>query len=1280
MNSALLRKINIQRSEQLSQISINPMTNFFCIGDSKGFLQIINYPQIITQSHPQSHEDSFSQNQNQNCFQFISNLHHKYSISLITWNICYNKLTTVDSEGTLVVWKKKNNLFDIEMVNNREESYIRNVKWSKSGKYICFVYEDGQIYTGLVNGNHEWYNDVESGLAFVEFSPDDKKILIAKKKEKIYIFSINGQQIGEIILDSPYNEYDIVSIEWWADYRKYYSETIIIEEKTTEVNNINNKVNTQVEEVWIKENININDFNSFSKHLMIAFSNGVVLFFDDENDKEPKVIKTELSKIIGAQWEPKGTFFIVAGNFNDSKEDNKSENNTKAIALFYNLEGEMTKILVCPNKIFSFSLGNSTTIALEAQNVIYTGFIKYNYKWTFFSGTIVVGYLIGDNKYNVLYLDLENNAKLSKNIFGLIGIVSNDNICVLFTESKDQVYSILFTNNFGNVLESKKCPIKPLYYAINNDYLFASDGNYVYMIIFKKNINPKIKKKKDKDKDKNSEISKSMVINNNAGKNINPTMAKLDYKLMKEIVFFIDDDNIDINNINYNYNSFIEGVNTLKSRDPIKSMTLSSNYFFISRSLGNIYQYDITTLKLIKKHNFKENIKKLGVSPFETYLWTIDTEDVLRIHNIKYKNKEKDNKKLNEFAQKDVWELEWVHKVEDFDENFEDNLDFVTVERNKLFFYTNLKHESDPYICIDYLATYIDNEAIAVKLEDLINNKYNENINPDNYIKKYQNQILAQFNNMIDTGKDLNEIYEFIKKNPSKNLFKKLSLKAMENLDFDTAQKSLLQINDFNGIEFLNRVKNLNDPELQKAEIAQYNADYEEASKLFSKTNRNDLKLEMLMKLGKWDEVTEIMDKDKNDNKTKEEHMKTAYNNYADELYEKKEYDKAEEYYDKAGNLRGKTNCYFAKEEYDKATKMLEVIPEEDEYLEEMGDKFLAVGMCDEAVAAYTKHGNIKKGIESYINNNKWEEAIDLSAKNGFIYMQDLVDKFSDQFRLSGKKLDLVNLYRKANMSVEVHKYLCEIAEDMRKYGVSPITIKKIYVLAALELERYKAQINQQIEEENLIIDKNDKIFHKNKINYLDEALHKEIDKIKNNHWRGAEAYHYYLLCQVQLHKEEYKASCKTSMRLKFYEDILGTETVYRLIAICSYMNKCYKFFAMALGVLSNDTKINKNRRVKYKQLAKDFFLKTRPENIDEKFYKCPNEDCQEPISEYDTHCNVCGYVMYGCVLSGRSILDNKYFKCKQCRNKTIKIEVKKKPFKHCPLCHVNLFEKKKDE
>ena len=1275
MNSALLRRINIQRSEQLSKIDINPITNIFCIGDSKGSLQVINYPQIVTQILPVSREESFSQNQS--CFQFIPNIQHKYSISLITWNMLYDKITTVDSEGTLVVWKKKNGLFDVEMLNNREESFIKDVKWSKNGKYICFIYDDGQIFTGLVNGDQEWYNQAEPGLAFVEFSPDNKKILIGKKKEKIFIFSISGQQIGEINLENPYNEYDIVTIDWWCDYRMYYKESIkLSEEKILENNNLNdnNKSNIKpIEEVLIKDIMGENEYNKFSKHLMIAFRNGIILFFDDENDKEPKMVKTELNKILGAQWEPKGTYFIVVGNINESKVDNKSENNTKAIALFYNLEGQQIKLLVCPNKIFSFSMGNSTTIALESQKIVYTGFIKYNYKWTFFSNTIVVGYLIGDSKYNVLYLDIENNAKLCKIIFNLLGIISNESFCIIFTENKS-IYNILFTNNFGNLIESKKCPIKPSIYVMNKEYLIVSDGNYIYILIFRGNV---INNKNNNNKDKFN----SSINNSNITKNMYKN-AKLDNRLIKELIFFIDDDNIDINNNEYNYNTFVEKEEIKKTNNQILAMSLSYKYLFLSRALGSIYQYSISTLKLEKTFKFKEKIKKLGVSPFETYLWTIDKDDFLRIHNIKYQDKEKENenKLLKEFIQKDVWELEWLHRREDFDENFNDSLSFVTVERNKLFFYNNLQHESEPYLCTDYLANYIDNEATAVKLEDLIRTKNNSNINPNNYIKKYENRILLKFNNMIDTGKNMDEIYDYVKKHPNKKLWRRLSQKAMENLDFDTAQKSMLQMNDFNGLQFLNKTKNLKDPELQKAEIAQYNSDYEEASKLFKKSNRNDLNLAMLMKLGKWDKVSEIIGNEQNDNKdTKEEQMKIAYNNYADELFEKKEFDKAEENYKKSGNIKGLTNCYFAKEDYDKAAQMLEVIPEEDEFLEEMGDKFLGLGMCHEAVIAYTKHGNIKKGIESYINCNKWEEAIDLSAKNDFIYIQDLVDKFSYQFRLSGKKLDLINLYRKANMSVEVYKNLCEIAQDMRRLNVSPLIIKKIYVLAALELERYKAQIYQQIDEEKTINDYNEITFRNKKINYIDEAVKKEIDKITNNYWRGAEAYHFFMLCQVQLHKKKYKESVKTALRLRFYEDILGTEAIYRLIALCSYMNKSYKFFADSLNILGNDEKIDKNLRLKFKNLAIDFFMKNKPENIEENYYKCPNIDCDEPISEYASYCNVCGYVMSGCVLSGRSILDNKYFKCKQCRNKTIRIEVKRHPFKHCPLCHLALFEKKKD-
>ena len=186
MHSALLRKINIQRSDQLSKICINQKTNFICIGDSKGVLQVINYPQIESQTLPISREESFSQRQN--CFQYIENNHHHGSINLITWNISYNKLTSVDTEGTLVVWNKKNGKFETQMVNNREESFIKDVKWSKNGEFICFIYDDGQIFAGLVDGSPEWFKECEEGISFLEFSPDNKKILISKKKRKYFYF------------------------------------------------------------------------------------------------------------------------------------------------------------------------------------------------------------------------------------------------------------------------------------------------------------------------------------------------------------------------------------------------------------------------------------------------------------------------------------------------------------------------------------------------------------------------------------------------------------------------------------------------------------------------------------------------------------------------------------------------------------------------------------------------------------------------------------------------------------------------------------------------------------------------------------------------------------------------------------------------------------------------------------------------------------------------------------------------------------------------------------
>ena len=1215
MYCSILHRINMQNPKDpasLTEISTNQKTNFTAFGDSKGLLQIINLSQIENQLQSNEKNDP----EKKTSFQALS--FHKSEIKLISWNSSHNKLVTVDISGSLVVWKKTDELFESEMINNRGTSMIKDVKWSKSGNNICFLYEDGHLYSGTVEGKNTWFNDLEEEISFVEWSPNDDKILISKKSGKIFVLSSSGRQIGEIMLSEQIQNLEIAGIDWWG-----------------------------------------NNEEKIKKHLMIAFKNGIVVLIDDEIDDQPVVINTGLNKIIKTQWEVNGLCIGILG------EINENENNVKNVILFYNINGELVKKFNCPNKIISFSWGFSFSICLTSEKYLYLGFVKYKYKWTFFCNTIVFAYLIGDNKYNIMYLDINNNTKQCKLVYNLIDIISADYYCGIITQNNENEFSLIITNNFCNVLTTKNFNINPKFYSMNNEFIIISDEDYIYIFQYKGYI-----KKNNKDIRNliNNELSSSRS-------NINIGISKLDPKTMHEFCFF-NEEQLNPND-EYDYINF---VHEKKSKNKIINIFLTNNFLYTGKDNGEVNRFDLTLLNFDRKYQISENLLNFGISPYDKYLWNIDIEDQLTLYDIQKEKIEK-----LEFTQKDVWEIKWCSKTfnDNEEEAYIDLLKFAIIQKNKLFFISDLVIENEtPIICQNYLSNYIDNEVTTVKIEKLNIDRNKDFFQVEDYIQKFENKLLKEFKQILDStdANNLKAAYDYATKHPCKTFFNSITKKAMENLDFDTAQKTMLQTGNFDGLDFLNKVKNIEDNDLKMAEISQYNNNFEEASKQYTKMNRTDLDLAMNMKLGKWDKVTDLMSKT---TATKDDNLKIAYNNYAEELMEKKDYDKAEENFEKSGNIHGLTRVYFAKEDYDKAVNMLEVIPEEDEFLEEMGEKFNSIGMCDEAVKAYIKCGNILKALQTYVENNKWKEAIELSAENDFINMENLTNKFGSEFLKSGRKFDLVELYRKANMRNNVFKYLNEIAIDMRKIHLSPLLIKKIYVLAALELEVYKSQIcDSQINSEDVHKEnKKEKNGVSNKKKLSDYfSIVREIDKILLNQWKGAEAFHYYMLCQVQLYKKKYKEACKTVMRLTLYEKELGSEEVYRLIALCSFLNNCFKICSKALAILENLECFDIHTKNKYKKLAESIFLKYGPKNVGEKFYKCPNSECGQSVSEYDIYCKNCGCNFSGCVLSGSSILDHHYFKCKQCHHKTKKSEVKKTPINNCPLCHVSLREKPKKE
>ena len=106
---------------------------------------------------------------------------------------------------------------------------------------------------------------------------------------------------------------------------------------------------------------------------MLTFTNGTVALYDNENETEPFIIKTNLQNVNKAEWNLTEDVFAISGFL---KEDSG-----KSGVSFYTNKGELIKVLKAPEPIICFSWdANGMKIALETQSTLYYCLIKLNYK------------------------------------------------------------------------------------------------------------------------------------------------------------------------------------------------------------------------------------------------------------------------------------------------------------------------------------------------------------------------------------------------------------------------------------------------------------------------------------------------------------------------------------------------------------------------------------------------------------------------------------------------------------------------------------------------------------------------------------------------------------------------------------------------------------------------------------------------------------------------------------------------------------------------------------
>merc|ERR1711972_757580 len=309
-------------------------------------------------------------------------------------------------------------------------------------------------------------------------------------------------------------------------------------------------------------------------------------------------------------------------------------------------------------------------------------------------------------------------------------------------------------------------------------------------------------------------------------------------------------------------------------------------------------------------------------------------------------------------------------------------------------------------------------------------------------------------------------------------------------------------------------------------------------------------------------------------------------------------------------------------------------LPEGSPLLDDIGNKFASVGLCDQAVAAFNRIGDVKKAVDTCVLLNQWNLAVDLAQQKNFQQIEGLLAKYAQHLIDKNKKMEAVQLYRKANRHTEAAKLLAQMAREVPGGAQkNPDRIKKLYLLAALEVEKYKKK-TLDVQMTGVTAGTMTTAQTVQSLITADQSV--ASDRALESPWRGCEGFHLYLVAQRQLCEGHYEQAMKTALRLADYEDILDTQTIYSIIALTTYYNKFFMQCSKAFIKLEASPDISEEMRTKFADLALRIFTRNPPRDPSSRMMPCPK--CNQRMHDWNVSCPSCNYRLPFCVASGRSI------------------------------------------
>uniref|UniRef100_A0A8C9FCA5 WD repeat domain 35 n=1 Tax=Pavo cristatus TaxID=9049 RepID=A0A8C9FCA5_PAVCR len=323
-----------------------------------------------------------------------------------------------------------------------------------------------------------------------------------------------------------------------------------------------------------------------------------------------------------------------------------------------------------------------------------------------------------------------------------------------------------------------------------------------------------------------------------------------------------------------------------------------------------------------------------------------------------------------------------------------------------------------------------------------------------------------------------------------------------------------------------------------------------------------DLAIGLRIKLGDWFRVLQLLKT--GSGASDDALLEQAHNAIGDYFADRQKWLNAVQYYVQGRNQERLAECYYMLEDYQGLENLANSLPE----------------------------NNNSKHAQHTAVRGLWNKAVELAKNHNMKEIGSLLARYATHLLEKNKILDAIELYRKANYFFEAAKLMFKIADEEAKKRTKPLRVKKLYVLSALLMEQCHEQMQNA---------QRGKVKGSETASALAGLLEEDVlsstDRFADNAWRGAEAYHFFILAQRQLYKGSVDAALKTALHLRDYEDIIPAVEIYSLLAVCACANRAFDTCSKAFVKLESLETLSQEQRQQYEDLALEIFTRHCPKN-----------------------------------------------------------------------------------